>query len=209
MYIKPFSMGMVTANCYILCDEETKIGAVVDPGDYNQQLENEIILSGMKELKYILLTHGHFDHISGVARLKEKHPQAKVVVGTADAPFLSDENLCLSKVFHFRAFPCFADETVNDGDIISLGNVQFQVISAPGHTPGGVVYYSKEEKVAFTGDTLFKGSIGRTDLFGGDTQVLMDTLKKLKKLPADTIIHCGHGESSDISYELKYNFYLI
>lgn len=209
MYIKPFSMGMVTANCYIVCDEETKTGAVIDPGDYNTQLEKEIILSGMKELKYILLTHGHFDHISGVARLKEKHPDAKVVVGTADAPFLNDENLCLSKLFHFRAFPCVADETINDTDVISLGNTRFQVIGAPGHTPGGVVYYCPEEKVAFTGDTLFKGSVGRTDLFGGEHSVLMNTLKKLKKLPADTVIHCGHGESSVLSYELMYNFYLI
>ena len=209
MYIKQVSMGLVTANCYVICDEVSKVGAVIDPGDYNTQLENEIILSGMRELKYILLTHGHFDHISGVARLKEKHPDAKVVVGTEDAPFLSDENLCLSRVFHFRAFPCYADETVNDGDIIALGETKLQVISAPGHTPGGVVYYCEKEKLAFTGDTLFKGSIGRTDLFGGDIRVLTETLNKLKKLPPETVIYCGHGESSDISYELKYNFYLI
>lgn len=209
MYIKQFSMGLVTANCYILCDEVSKEGAVVDPGDYNTQLENEIILSGMKELKYILLTHGHFDHISGVARLKEKHPEAKVIVGIEDAPSLCDENLSLSKAFHFRSFPCVADHTVKNGDELSIGEKAFRVISAPGHTPGGVLYYFESENVLFTGDTLFKGSIGRTDLAGGDEKVLYDTLKKFRNFPPETAVCCGHGENTTISHELMYNFYLL
>ncbi len=207
MYIKCLPLGAVSANCYIICDGEGN-GAVVDPGDYTLALENEIKNAGITTLHYILCTHGHFDHISGVAQLKEKHPSAQVVCGVEDAPALSSGSLSLAEVFGLPFNPCFADKTIKNGDELSVGGLNIKVIGAPGHSLGGVVYYFPEENVMFTGDTLFKRSIGRTDLYGGDYSVLLKTLGKFKDYPAETVIYSGHGEKTTIDYELKYNPYI-
>lgn len=208
MYIKVIPLGPVSANCFIVCSDD-KIGAVIDPGDYNPLFEKAISESGMKELKYIICTHSHFDHISGVGRLKEKYTKATVVVGAEDEASLSDPYLSACAVFGLDFYPCYADKTVKDGDILQLGDVSFSVIHTPGHTLGGIVLYCPQEKAAFTGDTLFKGSVGRTDLYGGNHTELMNSVKKLKKLPCDTVFYCGHGESTTLEQELKYNFYLL
>ncbi len=209
MYIKSLPLGYVSANCYIIKDEKSGEGAIIDPGEYNAVLESEILKADIKNLKYILLTHGHFDHIAGVSELKEKHPEAKVVIGEFDAPLLSDGALSLASVFGCPFTPCYSDLTVVDGDNIVLGETKLNVIFTPGHTLGGVVYYIPEENIAFTGDTLFKRSVGRTDLYGGDTNTLNLSLQKLKKmLPEETVIHSGHGRSSNMGYELTYNRYL-
>lgn len=208
MYIKALPLGPVSANCYIICDSG-KIGAVIDPGDYNSRLENAITESGMTELKYIICTHSHFDHVSGVGRLKEKYPGATVVAGAEDAPALSDAFLSASAAFGLPFYPCYADKTVKDGDILISGELSFRVIHTPGHTLGGIVLYCPEEKVAFTGDTIFKGSVGRTDLYGGNYAQLMDSIKKIKKLPLDTTLLYGHGRSSTLAEEMTYNAYLL
>ncbi len=209
MYIKTLPLGYVCANCYIIKDELSGEGAIVDPGDCNLRLEQEILKAEIKSLKYILLTHGHFDHIAGVNELKEKYPEVKVVIGEFDAPLLSDSSLSLAAVFGCPFTPCYSDLTVVDGDSLTLGETEIKVVFTPGHSLGGVVYYVPSESLAFTGDTLFKGSIGRTDLYGGDLNTLTLSLQKLKKmLPRETVIYSGHGESSKMSYELTYNYYL-
>lgn len=208
MYIKTVPLGAISANCYVICDEETKLGAVVDPGDFNSRLLQEITASGMKELKYILCTHAHFDHVEGAGRLKEKYPDAKILVGAEDAHALNDGVLSLAKNFGMPFYPCVADKTLKDGDIIELGEISFKVIASPGHTPGGVLYYSEDNKVVFTGDTIFKGSIGRTDFYGGDSATIMNSLKKIKRLPGDCVIFSGHGERTTVEYEMKYNMFL-
>lgn len=208
MYVKAIPLGPVSANCYIICDEKTKIGAVIDPGDYNAVLLKEIVASGMKELKYILCTHSHFDHVSGAGRLKEKYPDAKILVGQEDAHALNDAVFSLAAFFGAPFYPCVSDKTLKDGDEIKIGDISFKIISTPGHSPGGVLYYSESEKTVFTGDTVFKGSVGRTDLYGGDTKTLTDSLKKIKKLPADCVIFSGHGEKTTVEHELKYNMFL-
>ncbi len=209
MYIKTLPLGFVSANCYIIKDELSGEGAVIDPGDYNSALQNEILKADIKNIKYIFLTHGHFDHISGVARLKEKYPVAKVVVGELDAPLLSSADMSLASAFGLPFTPCYEDMKVKDNDILHLGEIEIKVISTPGHSLGGVVYYLPTENISFTGDTLFKGSIGRTDLYGGDITVLSRSLKKLASLlPKETIVYSGHGEASRMDYELTYNNYL-
>lgn len=209
MYIKGFAIGPVSANCYIICDEQTKVGAVIDPGDYNGVLLKEIQNAGIEELKYILCTHAHFDHIAGVGRLKEKFPEAKIAVGLEDSAALNDERLSLAAYFGAPFYPCVADEELKNGDVVTVGNLNFNIISAPGHTPGGVIYYEKEQGILFTGDTLFKGSIGRTDFPGSNSIMIMDTLRKIKTLPDECVVYSGHGEKTTIKHEKKYNMYLI
>lgn len=209
MYIKAIVLGPVSANCYIICDEETKIGAVIDPGDYNSALLKEIENSGMKELKYILCTHAHFDHIAGAGRLKEKFPEAEIAVGVEDSSALNDDMLSLSAYFGAPFYPCVGDVLLKNGDTLAIGNISLNIISAPGHTPGGVLYYEKEKGVIFTGDTIFKGSVGRTDFPGGSGAVLMNTLKKIKNYPDECVIYSGHGEKTTIKYEKRFNMYLI
>ena len=207
MYIKALSLGVVSANCYIISDGSGN-GAVIDPGDYTLALKKEIANAGITNLCYILCTHGHFDHISGVAQLKEKYPESQVVCGVEDAPALSSPVFSLAEAFGLPFNPCFADKTVKNGDELYVGSLNIKVIGAPGHSLGGVVYYFPEENVMFTGDTLFKGSIGRTDLYGGDYSTLLKTLSKFRDYPADTLVYSGHGEKTSIAYELKYNPYI-
>ena len=209
MYIKRIVLGPVSANCYIICDENTKIGAVIDPGDYNGALLREIEKSGMKELKYILCTHAHFDHVAGAGRLKEKFPEAEIAVGVEDGGALNDDMRSLAAFFGAPFYPCVGDVLLKDGDILNIGDISFNIAGAPGHTPGGVLYYEKEQGVLFAGDTVFKGSIGRTDLYGGDTVTLMNTLKKIKKFPDECVVFSGHGEKTTIKHEKQYNMYLI
>ena len=208
MYIKGIALGPVSANCYIVCDEKTKIGAVIDPGDYNVALLKEIEKAGIEELKYILCTHAHFDHISGVGRLKEKFPEAKIAVGVEDSRFLNDGYLNLALYFGAPFYPCVADKELKNGDKLQIGNIELSVISAPGHSPGGVLYYEKEQGFLFTGDTIFRGSIGRTDFYGGDAPTLMNTLNKIKNYPDECVIYSGHGEKTTIKHEKQYNMYL-
>lgn len=208
MYIKTLSIGPVSANCYIICDENTKIGAVIDPGDFTQGLLKAIYDSGMEELKYILCTHGHFDHIEGVSRLKEKYPESEILIGEKDCVALSDSVVSLASLFGAPFYPTVADRVLKGGDKISVGDITFDVISAPGHTKGGVMYYSKAEKAIFTGDTIFKGSIGRTDFNGGNVMELLKTLRRIRELPADVKIYSGHGEETTVKYETEYNMYL-
>ncbi len=208
MYIKSLALGPVSANCYIIADEVSGEGAVIDPGDYNLTLEREIEKAGIKNLKYILCTHGHFDHIDGAGRLKEKHPEARIAVGADDMGALSSPLISLASYFGVAFHPCYADVSLSHGDEVCIGALEFKVIASPGHSPGGVLYYCENENVLFTGDTLFSGSIGRTDMPGGDCMVLVSTLRKFKDFPEDTRIYSGHGEATDIRRELKYNPYL-
>ena len=207
MYIKALPLGPVAANCYILCDD-SKCGAVIDVGDYTPALEEAIKESGMQSPDYIICTHGHFDHTSGVARLKEKYPNAKVVIGEGDAPALSDAFLSGAQAFGLPFYPCYADVTLKDGDELLVGNTLFKAIATPGHTLGGVVLYCESEGVAFTGDTIFRGSVGRTDLYGGSYAQLMTSVKKIAKLPLDTVLLCGHGSSSTVEFEMEHNPYI-
>lgn len=209
MFLECVSVGELEANCFVICDEETKIGAVIDPGEYTEQVKNAIKRSGMTRLGYILCTHGHFDHICGVAKIKKDYPDAKVCIGKEDTPYLANGLLSLATIFKADFEPCEPDTEFSHGDKFSVGKIDIEIHSAPGHTPGGVLYVLHNENCIFTGDTLFCGSVGRTSFKGGSTEELMKTLSKIKEFPDDYVIHTGHGESSTIGYEKRTNMFLI
>ena len=208
MYIKRFPVGPVSANCYILCDEKTACGALIDPGGYSAELKNEIAVAGIKELKYILCTHGHFDHISGISAIKKDFPSAKVAIGKLDAPLLISSEKNLADFFGFPYESTSADVFLNDGDIIKIGNAELRVLFTPGHSPGGVCYINDKDKYLFSGDTLFKMTIGRTDLWGGNLTELLDSVEKLMLLPDDFTVYTGHNISTVIGDERVRNRYL-
>ncbi len=208
MILECVIVGELEANCYVLSDEATKIGAVIDPGEYTEELKIAIKNSGMEKLEYILCTHGHFDHITGVSKLKKDYPDAKVCIGKEDTPYLENGLLSLATVFKADFEPCKPDMELSHGDTFTIGNINVEVFSAPGHTPGGVLYVVNDERIIFTGDTLFRGSVGRTSFKGGSTLELLNTLSRMKSFPDDYVIHTGHGESSTIGYEKRNNMFI-
>ena len=179
-------------NCYIVFDQDSKETMVVDPaGEVDKIVEMINILGG--KLKYIFLTHCHGDHIAGVPELKEKLG-GKVLIHRDDADGLNDPNINLTQIID--AIPNIeleADSRLNDGDLIHLGEMEFKVIHTPGHTKGGVSLYLESEKLLFSGDTLFRGTWGRTDLpTSSFTQIIDSITNKLMVLPEDTIVYPGH-----------------
>jgi len=200
MIIKKLIAGVYGANCYILMDEETKETAVIDPGGDIDDIEKQLQSLDAK-VKYILLTHGHFDHTTGVDGLKAI-TKGEVAIGKYD------NDMILNNVQYYGPLiEGGADITLAEGDILNLGNHQIKVIETPGHTPGGLCFLL--EKALFTGDTLFKRSIGRSDLAGGDHETLIRNIKeKITILPKETVVYPGHGPSSTIGEEILTNPFL-
>ena len=195
-------------NCYIITDEKSREVMVIDPaGDVDKIEENIKAIKG--KLKYIYLTHCHGDHILGVRELKQRCG-GKILIHRFDAEGLNDKRINLSLYIDIPEIELEADSRVDDNDIIHLGELQFKVIHTPGHTKGGSSLYCEKEKCLFSGDTLFRGTWGRTDIPTSSMQDIMDSItNKLLKLPDDTIVYPGHGkatmikEEKPIYYELK------
>lgn len=187
-------------NCYIIFDENTKETMVVDPaGDVDKIVEILDILEA--KLKYIYLTHCHGDHIGGVTELKEKRG-GKIIIHLFDAEGLNDKIINLTQLIDMPEIELEADSRVNDGDLLHLGDLEFRVIHTPGHTAGSSSLYCETEKLLISGDTLFRGTWGRTDLPTSSFFDIIDSItNKLMKLPDDTIVYPGHGKSSMIGEE--------
>ncbi len=204
--VETVALGPINANSHILTDTDTNECAVIDAGGFNGELEEK--LKG-KFVKYILLTHGHFDHILGVNELK-KHTgnKASVCIHKSDEICLHDTTRSLADWGGCEQEPIVADRILEEADTITLGNTEIRVMHTPGHTPGGVCYIIESEKTMFTGDTLFSITAGRTDLIGGDGMQLYASLKKIASLDGDYRIYTGHNRSTTLEYEKKYNRYL-
>lgn len=187
-------------NCYIVLDEESKETMVIDPAGDVDKIEGMInILDG--KLKYIYLTHCHADHILGVTELKTKCG-GKILIHRYDSEGLNNPEINLSPYIGMGNIELEADSRIDDNDLIHLGNLEFKVIHTPGHTKGGTSIYCKEEKCLFSGDTMFRGTWGRTDLPTSSREDIMDSIvNKLLKLTDDTIVYPGHGLSTRIEDE--------
>ena len=187
-------------NCYIVFDEESKETMVIDPaGDVDKIVDLINILGG--KLKYIYLTHCHGDHILGVTELKNKCG-GKILIHREDSEGLNDARINLTPYIIEKPIELEADSRIDDNDLIHLGNLEFRVIHTPGHTRGGTSLYCEKEGLLFSGDTLFRGTWGRTDCPTGSLEDIMDSIvNKLMKLPDDTICYPGHGLSTKIRDE--------
>ena len=206
MKIFPYIAGPIQTNVYLVLDEETKHGFVVDPGAHSDKLlkdinENQVILD------YVVLTHAHGDHIGGVEELLELFPEAKLMVGARELPMLNGKLDNSSREICGKDIKLNPDKWLDDDETFTCGNMTFKVIETPGHTPGGICLYSPG--VLFSGDTLFRQSVGRTDFPGGDTSKLIASIRnKLFTLPEDTIVLPGHMEATDIGFEKRNNYFV-
>ena len=196
MQVKMMQVGPIGTNCYIL--EDSGEIAVIDPGD-----EAEMILFALNEMEgqvgYILLTHGHYDHTTAVPDLHEALPEAKIYIHKADANGAGSHIFPLAGQVEELNF-------YDEGDTLALGGLTIEVLHTPGHSPGSVTLKVKD--VLFTGDTLFAGSCGRTDLPGGNMAQIMKSLGRLGRLEGDFHVLPGHMDTSSLSQERKYNPYL-
>lgn len=211
MQIKVFTFNPIQENTYVVYDDSNEC-VIIDAGCYTSQEKEQLsqfIEHNKLVLKRVLNTHSHFDHVFGNSYLAEKYgvfPEAH-----QGDEFLVENMVEAAKLFGFFSgvSPQKIGAYLNEGDVVQFGNTSFEVLHVPGHSPGSVCFYEKTAGVLFTGDVLFEGSIGRTDLFGGDFATLINGItKKLLILPDETLVYPGHGGTTTIADEKMHNPYL-
>lgn len=206
MIIKRIQVGMIGTNCYLVACPDTKEAIVIDPGDEAKMIYDLAEKEGYK-ISAIVNTHGHWDHVGGNSELKAL-TGAPILIHEQDASYLGDRKLNLGSLMGKNEVSPSADKCLQEGDIVQVGKLEFKVIHTPGHTPGGISLLG--EKDIFVGDTLFAGSIGRTDFPGGDYRVIISMIKeKLLPLADEIKVYPGHGPSTTIGQEKKKNPFLI
>ena len=203
MQVLKYETGPIQVNTYLAYDLESKKGFIVDPGGYSTQLTDKINELGLT-IEYIILTHGHGDHIGGVGDYLKKFANAKLVAYKDEKEMLSNGEINASIELFGKPITLKPDFYVSEDDILDIGNMKLRFIFTPGHTKGGMCI--AVENYLFSGDTLFCQSIGRTDFYGGSTEELIKSIKnKLFVLPDDTIVLPGHMEATNIGSEKRSN----
>jgi len=209
--VKQLVIGAIASNAYVVAPEGSESAAIIDPG-----AEPKRIIDAVGDLRpaYIMITHGHGDHIAAVADVAKAFPEAQVVAGRDERIILADPFKNMSAMM---MRPCRVTDVsleVSEGDEISLDTLVFRVLETPGHTPGSVCFYvpddGEEGGAVFTGDALFAGGVGRTDFLGGNSTQLMESIhNKLLVLPEDTTVWPGHGETTTIGVEKSTHPFLV
>jgi len=202
LIIKDLVVGPLMANCFIFGCNKTKEAVVIDPGGDADKILLSLADSELK-VKYIINTHGHFDHVCGNGKMKDA-TGADILIHPLDAAMLGmlSSNAAVFGISVENSPPC--DQTIEEGETISFGNISLKVIHTPGHTPGGISLYT--DGIVFVGDTLFAGSIGRTDFPGGDFDTLISSIKtKLFDMEDDMRVLSGHGPETSIGSEKRFN----
>lgn len=205
LQVEPLIVGPLFSNCYIVWDDGVNEGVIIDPGD-----DADVILKTVKELnvkiKYILITHGHFDHVGAVAPLK-RELNAEFLAHKDDLFFIEDGENAARRWNVDIEQPPKPDRFIEDGDKIKVGGFELEVLHTPGHSPGGVSFLY--DRMVFSGDILVQGSIGRTDFRKGSFEDLSKSIKtRLYTLPDDTIVYTGHGPITTIGDEKRYNAFV-
>ncbi len=207
MIIRTLTVGPFQENCYIIGDPETRKGTVIDPGSEPERITRNIDESNLS-IDSVYNTHGHIDHIGAIIPLQKKYRAAFYLH--------TDDETLIGKAVQYAAMYGLElegipeiDRNINDGDELTVGGLKMRVIHTPGHTRGCCCFYFPNENIIFTGDTLFRESIGRTDLPGGHYQTIIRSIKeKLFTLPGDTTVYPGHGPQTTIGYEKMNNPFL-
>lgn len=204
MIQKGLTVGLLEVNCYILGDEETKEAVVIDPGGDEEDIL-EALQNAQLHLKYIIDTHGHFDHVDANQPLKEK-TGAQIAIHEADAAMLSQPSAEAMFFTGNRLRSSQADILLKEGDILSFGPFRLKVLHTPGHTPGGISLVMEGHPYVYVGDLLFAGSIGRTDFPGGSFDKLVQAVRtKIFPLGDNYTVYPGHGPVTTVGHERKYN----
>lgn len=203
MILRTIPVGITQTNCYLVGCEETQAGAVIDPGGNPKRILREIEESGL-DVRYVLNTHCHFDHMGANAEIVAA-TGAQLALHPAEIPVLKARGGASIFGVSVKESP-MPDVELEDGQELAVGTLTFHVLHTPGHTPGGGTFYLPEEGVAFDGDVLFSSGVGRTDLPGGDWETLMHSIRHvLFELPDETVIYSGHGPKTTIGREKRSN----
>ena len=205
MIKKYVNNSVFSSYVYVISDNETVV--LIDPGFYDESLKQYLKEYG--KLDAILLTHGHFDHIDALDKIKEDYPEAKVYIAKDDYDNLTNPELNLSYVMNYDLIVKSEVNIIND-EFLNINNFKIQVISTPGHTKGSVMYYFEKENALFTGDTIMKDSIGTTRYVGGNNEQMKNSIKKFVNLnlKKDTMIYPGHDEEATYEYIKNNNPYV-
>jgi hydroxyacylglutathione hydrolase len=205
MILETLTVGPFQENCYVIGDGET--GAIVDPGDEAARIALAVEQTGL-EIGQILVTHAHIDHVGAVGALADEYACPVLMHAEAEPMLQQLPTQAMMMGLRFGKVPA-VDRHIQDGEILEVGSLKLQSLYTPGHAPGHLAFYVESEGLVLSGDALFAGSVGRTDLFGGDMEVLVRSIReRLLTLPDETRVYPGHGPQTTIGDERAYNPFL-
>ncbi len=207
MLFKILIVGQLAVNCYIIGDKSSKEAIIVDPGAEADKILSVIDKEQLR-VKYVIATHGHFDHCGAVSTIK-KRLNCEFLIHSADLPFIQRAHKSAARwKINIDKVP-YPDRFIDEQDTISIGTHTIAILHTPGHSPGSISLYLKSKGFLLSGDTLFKQSIGRTDFTDGSLEDITSSIRnKLYILPDETIVYCGHGESTTIGFEKQNNSFI-